>query len=148
MEQIISFPEEADKRMALMSGDIERIKLNKNHLQDIAYKLIFNEKSPARIDANVDLLENVGERSSGEYFGEKAIDEEAPRAATICVESEKCIVATLTRDDYKKTVGDAITQHKEKEADLLSSFFIFKGFSKRKLLSLYYFFEEKNLLRG
>ena len=43
----------------------------------------------------------VSRLSSGQSFGEKALIEDAPRAATI-VAIQECFFAVIGRDDYKK----------------------------------------------
>ena len=43
----------------------------------------------------------------GKSFGEKSIDDNKPRAATVYVRSKEIIVAELTRVDYIKVIGSS-----------------------------------------
>ena len=45
---------------------------------------------------------------AGDYFGERALIKDQPRAATIEVTSEKLEVATLTRSCFKRLLGPII----------------------------------------
>jgi len=43
----------------------------------------------------------------GKSFGEKSIDDNKPRAATVYVKSDKILVAELTKADYLKIIGNS-----------------------------------------
>jgi len=55
----------------------------------------------------IDMLKEVTQFGSGRSFGEKAIEENKPRSATVYVRSEEIVVATLTRNNYLKVIGDS-----------------------------------------
>ena len=68
-------------------------------------------------------MEKVNTLTAGQYFGEKSIEENRNRAATVIVDdNEELITATLTRTHYISVVGKAHRQAKEKEAELLRPF--------------------------
>ena len=48
---------------------------------------------------------------AGKSFGERSIEENEPRAATVYAKSEDIIVAVLARKDYKKVIGDSFKKH-------------------------------------
>lgn len=41
----------------------------------------------------------------GEYFGERALIKNEPRAASIVVKSEECVVVSLDRHSFKRMLG-------------------------------------------
>lgn len=43
----------------------------------------------------------------GKSFGEKSIDDNKPRAATVYVRTPSIVVAELTRTDYIKVIGNS-----------------------------------------
>lgn len=90
------------------------------------------------------MLKDTGEIGVGKYFGEKAIEENEPRAASAYVKSDKCILASLTRTSFISAVGDAFKLIRDEEITLMRKFHIFSSFSKRKLVHLYYYLEERN----
>ena len=103
-----------------------------------------NEEHGPEIEMKFGLFTEVANYGAGKYFGEKSIEENMPRAATIIVKSEECILASLTRANYVSAVGDAFKLIREEEILLMRRFDIFKSFSKRKLVHLFYYLEETN----
>jgi hypothetical protein len=67
---------------------------------------------------------------AGKSFGEKSIEENLPRAATVFVKSENIIVAVLDRKDYKKVIGDSFRKHQEEQVTMLSKFRVLSELSK------------------
>ena len=61
----------------------------------------------------------------GKSFGEKSIEENKPRAATVYVRSQNMIVATLNRTDYKKVIGDSFKSQMDLAIRILKNFVIF-----------------------
>ena len=90
----------------------------------------------------------IGNGFVGEFFGEKAIEENTYRAATVLVNSETCLVASLTKNDYVAAVGDAFKNLRDKEIAVLRNFGLLNSFSKRKLAEWYYLFDERKFHMG
>lgn len=85
---------------------------------------------------------------AGKSFGEKAIEENKPRAATVYVKSDSILVAVLTKSDYKKVIGDAIIRQQEKQIDKFLTFNALSGMGRMKMRSLAYYFVEKTYSKG
>jgi len=55
----------------------------------------------------------VAQFKAGQSFGEKSIEEDKPRAATVYVKSDNIIVAVLTKKDYKHVIGESFKKHQQ-----------------------------------
>jgi CRP-like cAMP-binding protein len=53
------------------------------------------------------MMKEVAQFGPGKSFGEKSIEENKPRAATVYVKSKTILVAELTRMDYLKVIGNS-----------------------------------------
>lgn len=56
---------------------------------------------------SVRIMKEVSNIGPGKYFGEKSIEDDKPRAATVYVRSDTILVAELTRADYIKIIGNS-----------------------------------------
>ncbi len=62
---------------------------------------------PVQMAAIVRIMKEIAQIGAGKSFGEKSIDENKPRAATVYVRSNVILVAELTRTDYIKVIGNS-----------------------------------------
>ena len=53
------------------------------------------------------IMKEVAQHGSGYSFGELALINDKPRAATVYVRSSKCIMAVLNKRDYLRVLGDS-----------------------------------------
>ena len=63
-----------------------------------------------------------------------------PRAATVYVRSNKCIMAVLNKRDYLKVLGDSFKQMVDAKIAKIQQFEYFKPFTKIRLRQLVYYF--------
>lgn len=62
---------------------------------------------PVQMPVTVRIMKEIAQMTAGKSFGEKSIDEDKPRAATVYVRSKTILVAELTRVDYIKVIGNS-----------------------------------------
>jgi len=78
---------------------------------------------------------------SGDTFGERALIQDAPRAATV-QSIEPSEVWVLHRDDYRVTVAMEAEKKRDRLVEFIKSIRAFKNFSKKELVTLAESFEE------
>jgi CRP-like cAMP-binding protein len=90
------------------------------------------------------MMKEVTQLDAGKSFGEKAIEEDKPRAATVYCRSQNVVLATLTRHDYHKVIGDSFRSQMDLAIKCMRQFEIFTELSDLRLKSIYYYFKEIN----
>jgi CRP-like cAMP-binding protein len=89
----------------------------------------------------------VAELPSGASFGELALMNSKPRAATIYCKAETHF-ATLCKADFQSIVQKAKIKKRNRLIEFLKSFKIMSHLTKITLEKLTYYLEEKNYLMG
>jgi hypothetical protein len=82
---------------------------------------------------------------NGDYFGELALLNNAPRAATITT-TEPSSFAVIDRVTYKKVLMKIEEKNKEKITTFLTSLPLFKNFPRKNLNNLHLSFEQRNYI--
>lgn len=90
------------------------------------------------------MMKEVVQLGSGKSFGEKAIEEDKPRAATVYCRSDDVVVGTLKRTDYHRVIGDTFRTQMDLAVKCLRQFEIFQDLSDLRLKTIYYYFQEVN----
>lgn len=90
------------------------------------------------------MIKEIYQYGPGKSFGEKAIEESKPRAATVYVKSDAVIVATLTRADYIKVIGTSFKNQLDNMVKTMRHFLIFRKLAALRIKSIYYHFIEIN----
>ena len=85
--------------------------------------------------------------SSGQSFGEKALLDDAPRAATI-VALQECYFAVIGRDDYKKCLQRIEQRANSKRMEFFRHIPILQHWTRNQLSRLVDSFTERNYLRN
>ena len=88
------------------------------------------------------LMKEVAQYGAGYSFGELALINNKPRAATVYVRSSRGIMAVLNKRDYLRVLGDNFKQMVDEKISRIQQFDYFKPFSKFKLRALVYYFKE------
>ena len=89
------------------------------------------------------VMKEVAQHGSGYSFGELSLVNNKPRAATVYVRSNKCIMAVLNKRDYLRVLGDNFKQMVDEKIARIQQFEFFKPFTKFKLRALVYYFQER-----
>ena len=89
------------------------------------------------------IMKEVAQHGSGYSFGELSLINNKPRAATVYVRSNKCIMAVLNKRDYLRVLGDSFKQMVDEKIHRIQEFEYFKPFTKFKLRALVYYFQER-----
>lgn len=69
-----------------------------------------HSKNEGGMKVRMTVMKEVAQHGSGYSFGELALINNKPRAATVYVRSNKCIMAVLNKRDYLKVLGDSFKQ--------------------------------------
>jgi CRP-like cAMP-binding protein len=77
-------------------------------------------------------LVDIKHLHGGEIFGDIALTARKPRSASIYAVKD-CTFATLTKDAFEKALAAAIIKREQKSLKMITSFPIFKNFSRIKL---------------
>lgn len=80
---------------------------------------------------------NLISLKKGAGFGELALMSDEPRMASVKT-LEKCVLATLTKNDFMKVIRRAQKRKMIQEVHFLKSFTLFQRLSNMKLQKLYY----------
>lgn len=97
---------------------------------------------PAKAGEGTELKE-ILTLKSGSSFGDMALIDNKPRAASIRT-LDSCHFAVLDRSNYQRILASIMKQKKMELVDFLQNQSIFKGFTKGSLAKLSYCFEEKS----
>lgn len=91
--------------------------------------------------------QQVGELSTGDTFGERAIMLSIPRAASIQCASA-CHLAVLNASDYRKILDNMFEEKFDSIVEVLKKLPILQGFSKNYVQRLGYYFKQKKYRKG
>jgi CRP-like cAMP-binding protein len=84
------------------------------------------------------------ELQDGKIFGEKALDNDKPRAATVFVKSKQMLACTLIKADYVRVMGSSYKQNEDMQVSVLKSFACLGKITENAIKTLYKSFREVN----
>ena len=84
------------------------------------------------------------ELHDGRIFGEKALDNDKPRAATVFVKSKTMLACTLIKADYVRVMGASFKQNEDMQVSLLKQFTCLAKITENAIKNLYKTFKEIN----
>ncbi|KAM3129699.1 Rap guanine nucleotide exchange factor-like 1 [Paramecium bursaria] len=94
------------------------------------------------VESRIKGLLKVNVLKEGDYFGERALINDAPRLATIVCETN-CVFAVLNKKDYKEILYEAQQQKITEQIEQLREFQAFRNLSRRLLNILLFAFQKQ-----
>jgi CRP-like cAMP-binding protein len=119
-------------------------------LQDIVNSLNLSEKEQERLEGfiemdKLDWFKEVVSLGTGESFGELALINEAPRAATITCHKE-CYFAVIGRAEYQRVLKKIQWKDVQKKIEFFLQIPFFNHWTRTQINKLIYLFSEQNFL--
>lgn len=84
----------------------------------------------------------------GTSFGEMALQNDKPRAATVSIKSDDAILIALNRRNFKKLLDAHLKAEHETAVAKIRQFELFKPITRLKMNNLRFYFHEKTYKRG
>lgn len=100
------------------------------------------ERNQKPKDYKITLMKQVSVFNAGRGFGELALMNSKPRAASIQA-LEDCDFATLSKKDYDNIIGEAIKRDLESKTTVLINISAFKHLTRNTLKRMTFFMKEK-----
>jgi CRP-like cAMP-binding protein len=104
------------------------------------------KKTDEETDEEIETQLKVGSAEAGASFGELALLQDKPRAASVVCESA-CSFGVINKDDYVRIIGRHAKRLLDAKVDFLATLPIFAGWRLHTLAKLTYYMEEMSFVK-